>query len=154
MFMRIALTALCTIVLAAAPAAGRQLGLGFILGEPTGLSAKAWLGNTMAVDAAAAWSFLGDAALHVHADALYHNFGLLPVPAGELPFYIGVGGRVKLASNANNNVRLGVRVPVGLEYVFEQVPLGAFIEVVPLMDIVPATRFNFNGAVGIRYYLF
>ena len=35
-------------------AAGGNFGLGVIVGEPTGISAKAWTGNTKALDFAAA----------------------------------------------------------------------------------------------------
>ncbi len=51
------------------------LGVGMILGEPTGLSAKMWTGKMTAFDAAAAWSFGDEGALHLHADMLFHNFG-------------------------------------------------------------------------------
>lgn len=38
-----------------ASAAGGSFGLGFIAGEPTGFSAKLWLGNSTALDGAVAW---------------------------------------------------------------------------------------------------
>ena len=49
------------------------LGLGIILGEPTGISFKSWLSTTTAFDMAAAWSFVDEDALHLHGDYLVHN---------------------------------------------------------------------------------
>ncbi len=144
------------VVLAGAAAAGPAgFGLGVIVGEPTGLSAKAWLGGNVAVDAAAAWSFFGNSALHLHADVLYHNFSLINVSAGELPLYYGVGGRIKFVETKTDNgdkFKLGVRVPVGLEYLFPAAPVGIFLELVPLLDVIPGTDFGFNAAVGARFY--
>ncbi|MEO0085899.1 MAG: hypothetical protein ABIK37_04645 [candidate division WOR-3 bacterium] len=132
--------------------AGQGTGLGVIAGEPTGVSAKLWLSDFMAVDAAAAWSVVRYAALHVHADVLYHNTELLKVPVGELPAYLGVGGRFKVAGGDHYKARIGLRVPVGLEYLFDGVPLGVFMEVAPVFDLVPETQFDFNGGVGARWY--
>jgi hypothetical protein len=125
------------------------IGVGLILGEPTGLSAKLWLGQNTAVDAAAAWSFRDPGALHIHADYLFHKFDLLEVPQGRLPFYAGIGGRIKLETET----RIGVRLAVGADYMFDSVPLDVFLEVVPLLDLVPATEFGFNAAIGVRYFL-
>ena len=135
-------------------AAPSGFGLGIIVGEPTGLSAKAWMGGNAAVDAAAAWSFYRHSALHVHADFLLHNFGLIPVSAGELPLYYGIGGRIKFIEHDEDDdkIQLGVRVPVGLEYLFQDAPFGLFVEVVPLLDLVPDTDFDFNGGIGCRFY--
>ncbi len=152
----VSLVLVTTLVLAGtALAEPGGVGLGVIIGEPTGVSAKAWMGGNAALDAAAAWSFLRHAALHIHADLLLHNFGLIPVSAGELPLYYGIGGRIKFVESDTDNgdrTRIGVRVPVGLEYLFPVAPFGVFVEVVPLLDLVPATDFGFNAALGARFY--
>jgi hypothetical protein len=128
------------------------LGLGVIVGEPTGLSAKHWLGGRTAVDAAAAWSFLVSyAALNVHADFLVHHPEWLSVPSGELPVYYGIGGRIKLAS-AGERLRLGARVPLGIEYIFEDLPIGLFLETALLVDVVPSVDLSGHGGAGARFY--
>jgi hypothetical protein len=141
-------------VLAAVAPGQAGTGLGVIVGEPTGISAKFWTGGNTAIDAAAAWSLYKYQALHVHANLLFHSFDLLDVPAGALPAYVGVGGRMKLAGNSDEykDFRLGVRVPVGLEYLFDGIPIGLFIEVAPVLDILPGTGFGVNGAAGARWY--
>jgi hypothetical protein len=141
-----------TVLLASAAMAANGLGLGVIVGEPTGLSAKYWLGDRTAVDAAAAWSFWGNyAALNVHADLLVHHPEWLKVPSGELPVYYGIGGRLKLAS-AGENMRLGARVPLGIEYIFEELPVGLFLETALVVDVIPSVGLWGHGAAGARYY--
>ena len=124
-------------------------GVGLIAGEPTGLSAKLWLGRNTAVDAAAAWSFSGVDALHLHADFLVHRFDLVRVEHGALPVYYGVGGRLKIR---DQDSEFGVRIPLGLAYLFESNPIDVFVEVVPLVDLAPDTDFELNASVGVRYF--
>jgi hypothetical protein len=123
-------------------------GLGVILGEPTGLSAKYWLTEKTAVDGGVAWSMYDQGALHVHADFLMHSFNLIHVSKGKLPLYFGLGARLKLS----DDTQLGVRIPFGLAYLVDGAPLDIFLEIVPILDLIPATSFNMNGAVGIRYF--
>lgn len=121
--------------------------LGIILGEPTGLSLKAWQSNSTAFDAAVAWSFGNNESVHLHADYLRHSW--LEVDNGSLAIYYGLGARVLLSDNA----RFGARIPVGLEYILPDTPLSLFFEVAPILDLAPATEFGVNGGLGIRYFL-
>ncbi len=124
------------------------LGLGIILGEPTGLSVKMWTNENSALDAAAAWSFAGTGWIHVHADLLQHNFELINVNKGTLPLYYGLGAYLGLASD----LRMGARVPIGLAYLFYGAPVDAFAEVVPGLALLPKINFKLAGAIGIRYF--
>jgi hypothetical protein len=135
-------------IFAGSAASQGNFGLGIILGEPTGVSAKLWLTERTAFDAAAAWSFSDEAAFHLHVDYLFHNFDLISVEEGKLPVHFGVGGRVKF----ENESKLGVRIPIGLTYVFDGAPIDIFFEIVPLLDLLPDTEFTANAAVGIRYF--
>ena len=126
----------------------RGTGLGIIIGEPTGFSFKHWTSSTTAFDAAIAWSFINEGAFHIHVDYLLHSFRLIDVPEGKLPFYYGIGGRLK----TSDKTRLGVRVPLGLAYLFQTAPIDIFLEVVPILDFIPKTDFRINAALGARYY--
>jgi hypothetical protein len=121
--------------------------IGVILGEPTGLSVKSWITSKTAVDAAVAWA-LHDPSLHIHADFLVHKFDLVTISEGQLPFYLGLGARVKLA----DETMFGARIPIGMDYLFEGAPLDIFFEVVPILNLVPSTAFDLNLAIGIRYF--
>lgn len=140
-----------------AAAQDRGLGLGIVVGEPTGISLKSWQGRTTALDAALAWSFAGNDYVQLHGDYLSHNFSLLKVEEGQLPFYYGIGGRLKLINlddkkGGDHKTRVGVRLPLGLAYLFAKVTLDLFVEVVPVLDLVPETEFDLNAAIGVRYF--
>lgn len=125
-------------------------GMGLILGEPTGLSAKLWTSGDNAFDFAAAWSFKGDGNLLLQADYVWHFFNLMPVPSGKLPLYIGIGGRVILADDP----RFGIRIPIGIDYLFATAPIDVFLELVPILDLSPETDFGVGGGIGIRYWFY
>jgi hypothetical protein len=122
--------------------------LGVILGEPTGLSAKYWMSNVNALDFGAAWSFEGDGQFHFHCDYLFHNYDAFKVERGSLPIYFGIGGRVRFDEHDN---RLGLRLVIGLEYLFDEYPMSLFFEIAPIVDIAPETEASVNGGIGIRY---
>lgn len=142
----------------AQPKAG--LGIGIVIGEPTGLSLKKWSSNNRAIDAGIAWSFSENDSLHFHADYLLHRFDLLAAPdmRGRLPLYLGLGARVKLKENGNgggrnqNDALVGIRVPFGISYLFAEAPVDVFLEIVPVFDIAPDTDFDLNSAIGMRLY--
>lgn len=123
------------------------LGAGIIIGEPTGLSAKVWFSDIDALDAGLAWS-ISHNWIHLHADYLRHSFDLIPVEEGQLPLYYGVGARIGLGTS----IFVGARLPVGLDYFFEGLPLDIFIEIVPGLALLPDTRFDIGGGIGIRYW--
>ncbi len=109
-----------------------SFGVGVIFGDPTGLSLKSWLSSKTAVDAAVAWSAWDDF-LYVHADFLVHNFNIINVSGGKMPLYYGIGAKVGFG----NDIILGARIPIGLDYMFDGAPLDIFVEIVPGLNIVP-----------------
>ena len=130
-------------------AQGKGLGVGVIVGEPTGLCAKFWTTGGQAFDAAAAWSFVDDSAFYVHVSYLFHFADLISVKKGELPLYAGIGGKVKFV----DPVVLGIRFPFGLEYLFTEVPLGIFLEIAPCLVLYPGSDFDIGAGLGARYYI-
>ncbi|SMO49692.1 hypothetical protein [Gracilimonas mengyeensis] len=127
---------------------GGDLGIGVMLGEPTGLSFKLWNNDRSALAFGAAWSFGAYDALHLHGDYLLHSW-FNEVDQGELAFYYGIGARFLFA---DPDSKVGVRVPFGLNYHIQDAPVDVFIEAVPILNLTPATEFDGNGALGIRYY--
>src|SRR5688500_5418327 len=67
------------------------LGLGIVVGSPTGISGKWIAGNHVAFDAAVGIGFGED--LHVHADWLWEGDSLLDEEGANLRWFAGVGGR-------------------------------------------------------------
>ena len=133
-------------------------GAGIIVGEPTGICFKQWLGYKNALDFAAAWSFDEEAAFQFHMDYLFHKYFVILTSedkvVGGIPLYVGVGGRLKLEDDDkhDDDILLGVRFPLGISYVFADTPVDVFAEIVPIMDVAPETDFRLNGAIGFRYY--
>ena len=69
-----------------------------------------------AIDGGFGWSLNSDNDFHLYADYLYHVYFLTDVGEGDLPFYFGVGGRFVFRDDKDNQA--GIRVPVGLNYIF------------------------------------
>jgi hypothetical protein len=128
-----------------------KLGVGIILGEPIGASVKYFFNDTLAIDGAAGWSDHEHSNLYLHSDVLWHNYDLLPVSRGRLPVYFGVGGLVRFRNHDEDN-QVGVRVPVGLSYLFDNVPLDVFAEIGPAIDVAPSVRGEITGGVGVRFW--
>lgn len=128
----------------------RHFGAGVLFGEPTGVSLKYFFNEKMAVDGAVGWAFTDETDLHLHGDVLWHKHDMFDVREGDLALYGGVGGRVKF--NHHNDDRAGVRLPVGLAYTFENVPVDVFVEIAPVLDVAPSTRGGFTGGVGARWW--
>ncbi|MBM3332612.1 hypothetical protein FJY68_12335 [candidate division WOR-3 bacterium] len=134
----------------ALPTGAGRLGVGLMAGEPSGLSAKAWLGPSSALDAGLGWgSWWDEGHLYFHADFLYHLKSLVPDSEfGSLPPYFGIGGRVKLA----DETRIGARIPFGVTMLFEDVPIDLFLEAVPVVNLIPRLSGDWNSSIGFRYY--
>ncbi len=149
---------------ATANPAGKNFGLGIILGGPTAITGKYWLNNQVAIDGGLAFS-LSDYVL-IYGDYLFHYPRPIHQPGAffsDLSFYLGAGGNLVVTTNERSNtdnylgkksgsVGLGVRIPFGLEWQPAQPPLGVFVEIVPGISVVPATSLLVQGGVGIRYY--
>ncbi|NTV84909.1 MAG: hypothetical protein HGA23_11530, partial [Bacteroidales bacterium] len=126
----------------------RGLGLGVIIGEPTGISFKKWTNKNQAFDGAVAWSFGHQDAFHLHLDYLFHNRRLIIIDRNVIPFYYGIGGRFKFADSNT----FGIRFPLGITVFIVEAPIDLFLEVVPVMNLAPETDLDLNAAIGARYY--
>lgn len=125
----------------------RGFGLGIMLGEPSGINAKLWVSSQNAVDAGLAWSFRNDGYIHIHADYLWH-FPHLISSTERLVLYAGIGGRL----GGGHDAIIGARIPIGIEWWPKDTPLDIFLELAPILDLVPATELSMNGGIGIRFF--
>jgi hypothetical protein len=128
-------------------AKAKGLGLGIIVDEPTGISTKLWTGENTAIDAEIAWSQDGDDFFYLHGDFLFHDQHLSQDVKGKFLTYYGIGAKVEFADSNE----LGLRIPLGVDYIFPKAPLDVFFEIVPLLDLVPATEGDLKAAIGIRF---
>jgi hypothetical protein len=153
---------------------GRHYGIGLMVGDPTGISAKAWIGETNAIDAGVGdYGFgyrggcfrdaagrpvcdrgWGDRTLSVHVDYLWQS-KIARFPAAQLDWHVGAGARTLFYSApcAADCWALGGRVPFGLDLAFARPDfLEIFLEIAPAVYVVPAAFFAFDGGLGARAY--
>ncbi len=145
----------------AANAQERKFGLGVILGEPTGLSAKLWTTGRNAFDFGLGWSVGGDrigrhdvyydggSRVHFHMDYLWHSFDAIR-STERFPLYYGVGGRFN--SGGGYHSALAVRGVLGIAWLPRGAPVDVFLEAAPSLQFAPATGFGIDAGLGARYY--
>ena len=131
----------------AADAQGKGFGLGIIVDDPTGISTKLWIGKSTAMDAEVAWSDDGDDFFYLHGDFLFHDQHLSQEVKGKFLTYYGIGAKVEFADSN----KVGLRIPLGTNYIFPRAPLDVFLEIVPQLDFAPATEADLKAAIGIRF---
>ena len=149
--MKYRLLLLCLLMFSSAmlKAQGKGYGIGIIIGEPTGISGKMWLSKTNAIDAGLAWSFVKPGSIHLHGDYLWHTSAVVD-SSHKIPLYFGIGGRLKFGDKETG--RVGVRITGGVDFMLESAPIDIFIELAPIMDLVPATELAINGGIGARFF--
>lgn len=144
-------------------------GLGLMLGGPTGLNGKYYLGADTALDFGIGAHRFGrfDNALQIHVDYLWHPVNLVEHDAFDLPLYFGIGGRLLAFGDRDRNdnfddddVHLGVRGPIGIAMIFNEVPIDIFFEIALVVDIIVEGRdddvlfADLNALIGFRYYFY
>lgn len=128
----------------------KGFGLGFIVGEPTGIAAKYWTSSQNALDFALGYSFARKYnRFRIHIDYVWHNENLIR-SAERFPVYYGIGGKFQAYDSENSS--LGVRGVLGIMWYPRRVPIDIFLEVAPVLRLVPATDFDIDAALGARFF--
>lgn len=153
--------------------ANKTFGLGLMIGTPTGLSGKYFVGRSTAIDfgIGGIGCCRGRRGVNLHIDYLWHPVSFVSDPAFELPLYVGIGGRFfsydwRHGDHYHDGSSVGVRAPIGLAIDFNNVPLDIFFELALVAEIIlDDDDFNdgfdhdgnglyvdIDGAIGIRYW--
>ena len=139
--------------------ANKTFGLGLELGDPTGLTGKYFVQTDQALQFGVGGVFLFDrTGFNVYGDYLWHPVSLASTEDFELPFFVGVGARFWTFTYADDTrvSAFGVRVPVGLAFDFNNVPLDIFFQIVPTLDFFShynhSAYLDFDASIGIRYW--
>jgi hypothetical protein len=153
----------------------RQYGVGAVVGDPTGLSGKVWIGSTNAIDAGLGfygYGFRGGCfrdrdgraicdrrygygSTSFHVDYLWESKLVEAKSKLQLDWHIGAGGRVFFLGDpcAYDCWDLGARAPVGLDLTFNQPSfLEVFLEIAPVFYVVPSMFAAAEGGLGVRGY--
>jgi hypothetical protein len=144
--------------------ANKTFGLGLELGAPFGLNGKWFFNPSQALDFGIGddYTYSNRSGFPVYGDLLFHPVSLASTPAFELPFYVGIGGRVWNFNDSgrlapNDATAFGVRVPLGLSFDFNAIPLDAFVQVVPTLDFFTGNAahsifVDVDFSIGARYW--
>ncbi len=123
-------------------------GIGVLLGEPTGISAKGWVSQQNAIDGGLAYSFRAKGSFHIHADFLWH-FPDVIESKERIPLFVGIGGRIAIRKGTGI---FGVRIPFGCAWWMRNAPIEIFAEFAPILELAPATELSANVGIGARFY--
>jgi len=89
----------------------KGFGLGVVLGEPTGISAKYWLSSGTALDFGLGYSFTSSKSLFdFYADYVFHSSDMINSTENFVVYY-GPGARLKIKENSDS--RLGLLTGLG-----------------------------------------
>ena len=131
-----------------------KFGLGICVGEPMGMSFKYWLTKKHAFGIALGWQ--GKEKTYFHIDYLTHNYKSIPKGelSGEVSSYSGVGMCIisRTVGAGKSEATRGIRGVFGVSYLFEEMPVDIFAELVPTFIIEPETTGLLAASMGARYY--
>jgi hypothetical protein len=129
-------------------------GVGPALGDPLGVTANYELDLDRSIDAFAGWSSGSRVGTQLHADYLQIVAPAASIEEQQLFFYWGVGGRlIEITSGSDKGkTAIGLRVPLGLETEFTDYSWQGFVELAPVLDVVPSTELDADIMIGARYY--
>jgi hypothetical protein len=129
-----------------------RLGIGVVLGAPTGFSAKYWQSQRVAYQGSIGGMFKGG--LMMGVDYLVHEKAL---PNPDLPFYYGAGMFIGDAgfggpTYSRGSFALGIRGAFGVDYLVPNHPFDIAIELGPALLLTPAIGMGLELSVAIRFY--
>jgi hypothetical protein len=133
------------------------VGVGIIIGEPTGICAKLYLKDDQAIQGAVGGAFVGGG-IQIHADYVFHPWILQDRDTFVLPVYLGPGLRFIQYNNGRSASYFapGLRAVIGMLFDFKNVPLDAFVEVAGVLEYRFVTGKGvgvaLNAGAGLRYY--
>jgi hypothetical protein len=144
--------------------ANKTFGLGLEFGAPLGINGKWFFASDRALDFGIGdvYHYANRSGFHIYGDYLLHPTSLASNENFELPFYVGIGARFwnfrdTGAPPPNDAFAIGLRVPLGISFDFNTVPLDLFIQVVPILDFyggnaVHSIYLDVDASVGVRYW--
>ncbi|MFL5812259.1 MAG: hypothetical protein ACJ763_01675 [Bdellovibrionia bacterium] len=135
---------------------GGNIGIGAMFGDPTGVDLKYWLESTRALHFGLAYSF-------DHYGELMGNY-LFEFPnafkgkeGAQFVPYVGIGAAFFFGTDNdfhghNDSAALGMRIPLGVEFLPHGAPIGITAEIAPGIGLIPSTFGFIQGYVGARLY--
>ena len=133
----------------AATRKNNDVGLGFVLGEPSGVLGQFFMTRNSLLDITLAWSLGNDVGLLAAVDyQIYNNIADEPP---EWSWYYGGGGYIAFPEDEDGV--LGVRVPIGIAYSFPRSIVDLWAEIDPGLQLLPDTDAALMGGIGITFWI-
>ncbi len=141
------------------PSPGSGLfGIGVVIGEPTGISAKYWTRSHRAWDFALGASFYSDFRFHgtylFHVDAFNHQ--RVPLHYGVGLSITGKGDRTVVVGRntvtRRSELGIGPRGSLGVSYLLPSAPFDLFLELGATFFVVQPTGLELDILIGTRFY--
>ena len=133
-------------LLACGSAAAKQKGIGveYVLGERVGISWKISTGAHSATAFGTSWSFDKPRTISLHLDYLVY--------ANQSRYYgVGLGASHAESEDIGGVTGLMLRFPIGFEKRIPSSPIAFFGEMIPVLDLIPASAFRVSFTLGVRY---
>jgi hypothetical protein len=129
-------------------AQGRGFGLGLEAGTPTGLSAKAWLTHSSALQFGLGFPSLSQTnGTILSIDYLWH---VSPFQSHEiLRLFYGLGGIIGSGAGDRN---FGVRGVGGFAWMPHGSSIDLFAQITPTLYLQSSSHFDVDAAIGVRYF--
>ena len=129
-----------------------KLGIGVVLGAPTGFSVKYWQTQRVAFQGSIGGMYKGG--LRIGSDLLIHEKALRNP---DLPFYYGAGIFIGDAGiggldYSRGLFALGIRGAFGVDYLVPGHPFDVAIELGPALLLTPVVAMGFELTIAFRFY--
>ena len=130
----------------------RKIGLGIVLGAPTGFSVKYWENQRLAYQGSIGSMFNGG--VMIGADVLLHEDVF---HRQQVPFYYGAGAFLGSAGfggpdYSHDKLALGVRAAFGADFLSREYPFDMALEIGPSLLLTPKVGIGIQLSVAFRYY--
>ena len=146
------LLGVCVLLSCLQAKAADDVGVGAILGSPTGVSGHIRMDDRHLLAGALAYNFSKYPGLHISVDYLWDNSYEFSIKSWQWDVYYGLGGRVIAVQSGDdkNKTALGVRAPLGTSHTLRDPHIMIFGEIAPVLNFIPNTDLGFDLGVGFR----
>jgi hypothetical protein len=139
----------------------RRFGLGVVVGEPTGISAKVWTSDVNGLDFGLGWKYgeypdqfgydnhYGETRLHLHVDYVWHSFDAIH-SSERFPLYYGFG--FGMSSGGGEDPTAVLRGVFGISWLPRRTPFDVFLEISPSLPLTNTAGLTLQFSIGSRYF--
>ncbi len=121
-----------------------SVGLGGQIGDPSGITLKWYDRPGRAYELLGAWDL--DDFLFLNLHYLFER----PIQNSPLNLFLGPGVYIGVEDRRDSELVVGASATFGLNFFAEQ--FEVFLQLTPRLNVVPNTRGDLGGGVGLRYY--